>query len=259
MTSKTIGTYELGDELGQAPLGSLFRARSEGKDVLVRVVRGRLPFTKAALDRVASAARHAKTIEHARVAPILDVIEGDPVAIVFGVANGELLTEVQKQAAAQRNAVPLRIATRIVLDLCEAIACAHEKKAADLPAFGGLSPDSALVGPDGVTRLLDAFAAPAAIQSLESSPRFVAYQSPEHFSKSPLTAASDVFSLGTIAWELVVNRALFGSTSLAEVRRRVNAPVKRADTAGIVKRADLTPLANVLDRALQGNPSKRYA
>jgi hypothetical protein len=263
MIAKKIGRYELGTELGQGPLGSLFRVRADGDEAVCRVVRARAPVTRADVERFAQNARLAMGLEHPSLAAVTDVVlDGDRLAVVFAAKGGELLAHAQKQMFTWRRTMPVPIALRIALDLCAAHGFAHGE-AADLPvsaAFGGVSPDSVLVGPDGVTLVLDLFLAPAAAGTgLTTSARRAAYQAPEHFQDRPLQPASDVFALGAMLWELLLNRPLFGATTLSEVKRRVLAPVKRVDAVhspgGPIPKA----LADVVARALHESPGERPA
>ncbi|MCC6526437.1 MAG: hypothetical protein IT373_27565, partial [Polyangiaceae bacterium] len=264
MTGKKMDRYELLNELGSSPLGSLWRARATEGEALIRLVRVRPPATRAEGDRIAEAARLAVGLEHERVASIVEVLSDvAQYGIVHEQAPGELLASVQKQTLVLRRPAPVPVVLRIVTDLAEAFGFAHEQ-VGELPVaapYGGVSPDEALVGGDGVTRALDLFAAAAAnADTWARLPRRAAYQAPEHFQKRKLEPASDVFSLAAIAWELCLNRALFLTTSLVEVQKRVLAPVKRADSVRLVG-ADQVPrdVADVLARALRTDPGERYA
>ncbi|MBI4953847.1 MAG: protein kinase, partial [Myxococcales bacterium] len=264
MTGKKMDRYELLNELGSSPLGSLWRARADEGEALIRLVRVRPPATRAEGDRIAEAARLAVGLEHERVASIVEVLSDvAQYGIVHEQAPGELLASVQKQTLVLRRPAPVPLVLRIVTDLAEAFGFAHEQ-VGELPVaapYGGVSPDEALVGADGVTRVLDLCAAAAAhADTWARLPRRAAYQAPEHFQKRKLEPASDVFSLAAIAWELCLNRALFLTTSLVEVQKRVLAPVKRADSVRLVG-ADQVPrdVADVLARALRADPGERFA
>lgn len=263
MSTKTLGRYELVTEIGQGPVGGLFRGRSEDKDVLVRVFSRKSPLSEADAEALLEAARLAKGREHAAVATLLDVVEaGDRVGLVYE-GDGEALTTLQKKTFSGRRDMPMPVVLRIMTEVCSALSFAHKEaeNAGENLAFGGVTPDEIAVRPGGEACLLGLFTAAraGALSPLAGMPRRAAFQAPEHFRDEPLTARSDVFSLAALAWELCLNRPLFGSLNLAEVKRRVLGDVKRADAGRIGKDGVSKAVADVLERALKNKPEDRYA
>jgi len=82
------------------------------------------------------------------------------------------------------------------------------------------------------------------------------YASPELVTGQPLTAASDQFALGTLLWECLARRRLFG----AQAPAKVVAAVARAETPSLTAfQSDLDgELAQVVSRCLQRNPEQRF-
>lgn len=263
MSTKTLGRYELATEIGQGPIGGLFRGRSENIEVLVRVFAQKSPFSEADGRALLEAARLAKGREHAALATLLDVVEeGDRLGFVYE-GDGEPLTTLQKKTFSGRRDMPGPVVLRIVVELCSALSFAHKQaeEAGENLAFGGVTPDEIVVRPSGDAKLLGLFTAPraGAVGPIAAMPRRAAFQAPEHFRNEPLSARSDVFSVAALAWELSLNRPLFGSLNLAEVKRRVLGDVKRADAGRIGKDGVSKAVADVLEKALKNNPEDRYA
>ena len=83
------------------------------------------------------------------------------------------------------------------------------------------------------------------------------YKSPEQLAARPITAASDVFSLGVTLYQLLTGRLPFEAESMVGLMHSiVQLPHVAASTARPELPAGLDP---VLDRALAKDPLERYA
>ncbi len=106
----------------------------------------------------------------------------------------------------------------------------------------------------GVAKVKDSVVAPST--SLNLSPGTVAYMAPEQLSGRPVTAATDVFALGAIAYEMVTGRKPFNPETGYELLQMHQSGVR-------VKPADLRPSLSdqaqeVILKALSYNPPDRY-
>ena len=83
------------------------------------------------------------------------------------------------------------------------------------------------------------------------------YMAPEQVRAKPVTPASDIFSLGTVLYQLLTNRPLFQADTVRELLRQV-ALAEVDDQLGRIP-ADCRALLPVLREALQRDPADRFA
>ncbi len=107
----------------------------------------------------------------------------------------------------------------------------------------------------GIAKVKDSVVAPST--SLNLSPGTVAYMAPEQLNGRPITAATDIFALGAIAYEMVTGRKPFNPETGFELLQMHQAGVR-------VKPADLRPslpveAQDVILKALSYNPGDRFS
>jgi tRNA A-37 threonylcarbamoyl transferase component Bud32 len=107
----------------------------------------------------------------------------------------------------------------------------------------------------GVAKVKDSVVAPST--SLNLSPGTVAYMAPEQLSGRPITAATDIFALGAIAYEMITGRKPFNPETGFELLQMQQSGVR-------VKPADLRPSLSggaqeQILKALAFDPSDRPA
>jgi serine/threonine protein kinase len=147
--------------------------------------------------------------------------------------------------------------------LLSALAFLHGTEGSPLRLIhGDLSPDNLVASPTGALKLIDlglaqTLGADGTVRLADGAIRGTpAYLSPEQVKSRPLDARSDLFSVGTLLWELLANRPLFASESDFETLRRVRempAPPLRA-----VWPEAPTSLERILVRALAKDAVQRY-
>ncbi|MGI8837556.1 MAG: serine/threonine protein kinase [Pyrinomonadaceae bacterium] len=106
----------------------------------------------------------------------------------------------------------------------------------------------------GIAKVKDSVIAPST--SLNLSPGTVAYMAPEQLNGRPITAATDIFALGAITYEMVTGRKPFNPETGFELLQMQKTGVR-------VKPADLRPslpikAQEVILKALSFSPADRY-
>jgi eukaryotic-like serine/threonine-protein kinase len=254
----TLGRYDLGDELGEGGMATVFRARDRElrRDVAVKVLFPHLARRPEVVRRFHREARAAAGLEHPNILRIYDVGGGegeDPPYIVMELIRGRtLLHEIE-----QRGAMLAEIAACIGALLGDALAAAH---AAGV-IHRDIKPANVLIAPGGRLLLAD-----FGVARLETEDSLVtrtgallgtpAYMSPEQASGDQAAASSDVYSLGATLYQLATG-ALPYSGSPAKVMSMIAAgnlvaPMRRRPSCG-------PDLSRLIERAMAAEPSARPA
>lgn len=176
---------------------------------------------------------------------VMQFIDGPTLGM--GSLHGRMLTEVRVR--------------RLVADVAEGLAAAHRRKVFHRDIKPG---NIVLDGETGRAMLLDfgiSAAASSRRQSLSSriteegmylgTPT---YMSPEQGGGQALNEKSDVYSLGILAFELLVGRPPFEGLPVAVMASHVNDIPPRVDAL----RPDVSPeMANLIERMLDKSPARR--
>jgi eukaryotic-like serine/threonine-protein kinase len=257
-TGDRLGRYELGDELGEGGMATVYRARDRElrRDVAVKVLFPHLARRPEIVHRFHREARAAAGLEHPNILRIYDVGGGDgddPPYIVMELVRGRtLLQEIE-----QRGAMLAEVAACVGSLLADALAAAH---AAGV-IHRDVKPANVLIAPGGRLLLAD-----FGVARLETEDSLVtrtgallgtpAYMSPEQASGDIATARSDLYSLGATLYQLATG-ALPYAGSPAKVMSMIAtgglmAPVRRRPACG-------PDLSRQIERLMAGDPGARPA
>ncbi|WP_308294190.1 serine/threonine-protein kinase [Streptomyces sp. ST2-7A] len=212
---RRVGPYRLLGRLGAGGMGSVYLARSDrGRTVAVKLVHAELARQSDFRVRFRQEVAAARRVGGRWTAPVLDA---DTEAEVPWVATGYLVgPSLQEVVAAEYGPLP----ERTVLALADGLARALR----DIHAAGlvhrDLKPSNVLLTLDGprvidfgIARALEgATTGLTATGAVIGSPGFM---SPEQCRDEPLTAASDIFCLGSVLTFAATGRGPFGSGSSA--------------------------------------------
>jgi tetratricopeptide (TPR) repeat protein len=245
---QSLGAYRIVGEAGHGGMGVVYRAeRVDGqytKQVAIKLLPTLYSLTELAT-RFLRERQILARLEHPNVARLLDggvAPDGRPY-LVMEYVDGQPITGY---ATDQGLNVADRL--RLFLDLCEAVEYAHR----NFIVHRDLKPANILVDRDGRVKLLDFglarildTASPHSDVTQTALPMMTpAYASPEQIRGEPITAASDVFSLGVVLYELLAGRRPFGEPgqTAAQVQRAVcetdpPAPGKGPDLDNVVLKA----------------------
>lgn len=202
--------YRLDGKLGGGGLGVVYAAHDEklGRRVAVKVLRSRTD--EGVRRRILDEARKAAGLEDPSVVTIYSVLdETDPPAIVMELVEGYPLDRFAARLSYMQKAGLLR-------DVARGLAAAHARGV----IHRDLKPENVMVGPEMRPRILDFGLALTLDEAAKAGRGFEGtplYASPEQVRGKPLTAASDVFSFGSLMFKVLTGRVPFSGGSLGEV------------------------------------------
>ena len=260
-----IPGYEFQHQLGAGGMGHVFLARQTAADRLVAVKFIRLDRLQTAaesdrseiLDRFRTEAQATARLEHPHVVSIYEVDVGDTRQPWFSMQYVEGNTLQQELAAGP---LPPRRAAEYTRQITAAIAAAHRQGILhrDLKPQNVFVRDDdgrLLVGDFGLAKLASSDAQQTSADRILGTP---AYMSPEQIrDASQVTAATDIWSIGTILYRMLTGRPPFQAASVMETLRQVtdHQPVSPRDINPQLDR----DIDTICMKCLQKDPDQRYA
>jgi eukaryotic-like serine/threonine-protein kinase len=225
---KTVSHYEVLYRLGRGGMGEVYAARDTflGRMVAIKVLR---MADVASVDdqlRFLQEARAASALNHPGIVTIHDVVrDGDADCIIMELVGGETLA-----ARIGRGAVPLTETLEVADRIADALAMAHGQGI----VHRDLKPANVMLTSAGGVKILD-FGLAKIVATGEADVRHAtlprtqsglvvgtpSYMSPEQALGRPLDGRSDLFSLGTIAMEMLTGSNPFEADSAVATMHRI--------------------------------------
>ena len=261
-----LGNYEILESLGAGGMGEVYRARDTrlGRVVAIKVI---LEAYASDPERAARFQREAKmlaALNHPRIAGLYGLEQADGVHfLVMELVEGETLAD-----RLRRGAMPVEESIGIGLQIAEALEAAHEKGV----VHRDLKPANIKITPDHQVKVLDfglakAVESDAAVEAANSPTLSMmatqagvilgtaAYMSPEQAKGFAVDHRSDVFSFGTVLFEMLTGRQPFQGDTAADVLASVL--VREPEVSGLP--ADTNPrLIELVTRCMQKSPKRRW-
>ncbi|MEJ7603864.1 MAG: protein kinase, partial [Kofleriaceae bacterium] len=256
-TTERVGRYQLLEPIGVGPSGTVSRAKVFGvagfeRQFAIKRFHGELTATASLAQALSAAARAYGGLEHPRIARMSE----------FGVAQGTTFTAVEFVVGldALRLIGEIRLAgtslaaggaLALVSQAARAVGYAHGRGLTHL----GLSPTNVIVTGDGDVKITDFGILSASlpqrpIEVVRLANR-IQYLAPEQLANEATSAATDVFALGVLAYELVTGQRTFKGETPQQIAQSVmggppaEPPLPR-------------PIVRVLQRCLARSPFERF-
>lgn len=210
-------------------------------------------------------ARLSMQLNHGNIVQIFDIGKvDDSYFITMEMIEGSNLRRIMQRSIDQNAQFPLAIACFLAMELCKALAYAHEKTGVDGKSLGiihrDVSPPNVLLSKQGEVKLTD-FGLARATSNLQISDAGMvkgkfAYLSPEVVEGKEVDPRADIYSSGIILWEMLCGRRLFtGKTDNDTIELVRKGEIPKPSSL----RGEIDPeLDKILLRALAKNPKRRY-
>jgi len=258
----TIAHYNLLEPIGEGGIGEVFRARDTkvGRTVALKRVSQSIAATPERLEHFLQDARAAASLSHPNIATLFDVGEADGEHyLAYEFAAGRSLRD--ECGGAPMNP---RRALDLAVQIADGVSDAHARGI----IHGDLRPDTIMVTGKGSAKVLDFGLAPwtrggvirsRAAQAPDGLPAdavsILAYLSPEQAIGGAVDPRTDVFSLGTITYEMLTGRNPFAAAMPSETV--VNVIQAKAVLASEANPAVPKEVDSILARALTPDLSQR--
>ena len=264
-----LGSYEVTGALGAGGMGEVYRAHDTrlGRAVAVKLLPEALALDPERIARLEREARALAALNHPHIAGLygFEVSDGRHF-LVMELVEGETLAD-----RLSRGPLPVQEGLIIARQIAEALESAHEKGI----VHRDLKPANVKVTPDDRVKVLDFGLArlqdkdePASPPNLTHSPTLslmatqagvilgtAAYMSPEQAKGLVADHRSDMFSFGTVLYEMLTGRQAFKADTAAETMAAVL--MREPDFTALPR--NLHPrVSELLRRCLEKNPRRRW-
>ena len=263
-----VGPYEVISQLGAGGMGEVYRARDTRLDrvVAVKVLPGPSASDPDLLARFEREAKAVAALSHPGILSIFD----------FGSDRGttyaamELLEGESLRARLAGGPLSQRRAVEYALQVCHALAAAHEKGI----VHRDLKPENLFITRDNRIKVLDFGLAKVVrprgpqeqeTMALDSGPGAteagvvmgtVGYMSPEQVRGAEVDPRSDIFSFGSVLYEMLAGRRAFKGDSAVET---MSAILKEDPPELVGALRDVNPaLDRIVRHCLEKQPEARF-
>jgi serine/threonine-protein kinase len=248
--------YELLLPLASGGMGRVWRARDTllERPVAVKVLRSELASDATFRARFRAEAQHTAALHHPHVASVFDYgeqeVEGECLAyLVMELVEGEALSTLLEREG--------RLDPARTLDVLRQTAAALAAAHAAGVVHRDVKPGNVLVGNDGTVKIADfGIAWSASSVPLTGTGQVVGtahYLSPEQAEGAKASPASDVYALGTVAYECLTGRRAFDGENSVQIA------LKQIREQPLPLPAEIPPaIRAVVERAMAKDPAVRY-
>jgi Tol biopolymer transport system component/predicted Ser/Thr protein kinase len=264
MIGRVVSHYEILAKLGEGGMGVLYKAHDSrlGRLVALKILRPDKVADPERRRRFVQEARAASALNHPHIVTVYDIGETDGVHfIAMEHVEGTTLAD-----RIGRRGLPLGDALRHAAQIADALAQAHAKGI----VHRDLKPANVMVTASGSTKVLD-FGLAKLVEtdvSQEETTEFkpltedgmivgtAAYMSPEQAQGRRVDARSDIFSFGSVLYEMVTGQRAFSRESTVSTLAAILKEEPRPPS-------DLVPalpreLERLIQHCLRKDPARRF-
>ncbi len=261
--------YRIEKKIADGGMAEIFLATQRGaegfarKVVLKRILAALLAdpqFRNMMIDE----AHVAMGLNHSNIAQVLDLGQSKGrYFLVLELVDGWDLNLILNRVKACGLELPPELGLYIMAEICRALGYAHARQRDGKPlgiVHRDISPHNVLISEQGEVKLTD-FGIAKALGRRERTGQGIikgklAFMSPEQASGATLDARSDLFSIGTMLYQIFTGRRPFDAATDLETILRVQ---QGSFPPPSEIRSDLpAPLVQIIDRAMKLLPADRY-
>jgi len=259
MNGEVLGHYRVVEKIGSGGMGEVYRASDDrlAREVAIKILKPAFANDQDRLRRFELEARSAAALSHPNIVAIYDIgiHQGSPYIV------SELLQRLMQ------GPLPLRQTADYGMQIAQGLMAAHEKHI----VHRDLKPENLFLTRDGHVKILDFGIAKLdptessgdqTVESMTTQTKAgtvlgtVSYMSPEQIRGKTVDHRSDIFSLGSILYEMLTGRRAFrGETEVDTMMA-----VLKEDAPSMAESRANIPLAfdQIVRHCLEKEPENRF-
>jgi serine/threonine-protein kinase len=200
------------------------------RPIVIKRILPHLAKQKGFVEEHVDEARIVASIRHPNVVQVHELAhEGDDLYLVMEYLEGESAAALMRRLRSREEKLDVSLAVHVVAEACAGLHAAHELADADDKKLNivhrDVTPHNIFIGFGGEIKVVDFGIATAADKiSRTDVGQFkgkLEYASPEQCNGAELDRRTDIFSLGTILWELTTGLRLFKRGTQLEMIRAI--------------------------------------
>ncbi|CAN5827414.1 hypothetical protein BH11MYX3_BH11MYX3_49520 [soil metagenome] len=263
----TFGKYFLTEKLATGGMAEIYLAKIVGpggfeKQLVIKQIHPKLSGQRHFVDLFVAEAKTLVTLTHGNIVPVYELgVVDDTYFIAMEYIDGPTLYRLTEMLSRRDAVMDPNVAAWITARMLDGLDYAHRKGEGVI--HRDLSPRNVMLSRDGEIKLVD-FGIAVTLgnagedETAQSAPTgSFPYMSPEQVRKEQLTGQTDVFSVGVLAWEMLVGQRLFArndpeATLFAVTEEEIPRP--SGHSAEIPAKLD-----EIVMRALERDKTARWA
>jgi len=269
LTGRSIAHYSIIEKLGEGGMGAVYKARDDRLDrfVALKILPAEMMSDPDRRRRFEQEAKSASALNHPNIVTIYDIGQADD---VFFIAMEYVAGQTLDRLIGPKG-LPLKEALNFAIQIADGLGKAH---AAGI-VHRDLKPSNIMVTADGLVKILD-FGLAKLVENVERPGDLavtmtlarppvteegvilgtIAYMSPEQAAGKSVDARSDIFSFGSVLYEMLTGCRAFDGETKATTMAAVIALDPKSPSG--ISRSLPAAVEQVVMRCLRKDPKRRW-